>query len=344
MAGAADRADSRTMKEFRVSENESGQRFDKYLHRKLSDAPNSFLYKMLRKKNITLNGKKASGSELLQKGDLVALFLSDETIEKFGGQTKMDGISQEYLEAYELLQPKMGSKCVLYENSDFLAVRKPAGILSQKSVPRDVSVNEWLIGYLLKSGFVTEKSLGEFKPSVCSRLDRNTGGIVLCGKTLRGSQMLTKVLRDRTIHKYYQAVVEGKVTKKDVIEGYLAKDHKSNKVTFSNRKVEGGSYSKTVYRPMKEGKFCTLLELELITGKTHQLRAHLSHIGHPIVGDPKYGDREKEASLRRRFGLRGQLLWCWRIEFPKENEQLKGAERGLIIECLPPAVYRDVLE
>ena len=150
------------MREWTVKREEKEQRFNKYLQRKLPDAPSSFLYKMLRKKNITLNGKKASGSELLQEGDLVTLFLSDETIGKFGGAAGSvlpgDNTGQdlpdtgEYTRAFKQLQGRIGRDGILYEDDHLLAVRKPAGLLSQKSSDTDLSVNEWLVGYLLDKG------------------------------------------------------------------------------------------------------------------------------------------------------------------------------------------------
>ncbi len=330
------------MRQLTVHGDESGQRFDKYLRRKLQEAPTSFLYKMLRKKNITLNGKKASGSELLKEGDLVALFLSDETLEKFGAGQESLPDTEEYISAYKLLSPKMGRDVILYENQDFAALRKPTGVLSQKAEPRDVSVNEWFIGYLLQRGSISKRSLAEFKPSVCSRLDRNTGGIILCGKTLRGSRMLTQMLRDRTMNKFYQAVVAGKMEGRDTIEGYLLKDQRTNKVSFSRNKVDGASYSKTRYNVVYTGNKYSLVELELITGKTHQLRAHLAHIGHPIAGDPKYGMMEDRDTIRKKYHVRSQLLWCCKVVFPKTLEELSETERGLIIECPVPAVYREL--
>ena len=218
------------MREWTVRREEKEQRFNKYLQRKLPGAPSSFLYKMLRKKNITLNGKKASGSELLQEGDLVTLFLSDETIGKFGGTgsgtflkedtaPEHDGTS-EFERAYRQLRGRIGEEGILYEDDHLLAVRKPVGILSQKASDSDVSMNEWLVGYLLEKGAVNVQSLKAFRPSVCNRLDRNTGGILICSKSLAGARKAGELLRNRTLHKYYRAVVLGTVSKGGRIEGF----------------------------------------------------------------------------------------------------------------------------
>lgn len=348
------------MQTLTVDRTERDQRFNKYLQRKLPDAPSSFIYKMLRKKNITLNGKKASGSELLQEGDLVTLFLSDETYEKFGGKTagaapgehkdEEDG----YLEAYRELNGRIGRSGILYEDEHILAVKKPVGILSQKASDTERSMNEWLVGYLLNEGKTDMSCVKEFRPSVCSRLDRNTGGILLCAKTLAGARMLTKMLRERTVRKYYQAAVLGSVRESGEIEGYLKKDKVTNTVSFvraprggralkDGAGQERGAYTRTTYRALKTGERFSLLEMELITGRTHQIRSHLSSIGHPILGDPKYGDPAVNRRLRDEYGLRGQMLWCSRVEFPDMGDAFEELS-GRVILCDPPALYSRIVE
>ena len=341
------------MREWTVRREEKEQRFNKYLQRKLPDAPSSFLYKMLRKKNITLNGKKASGSELLQEGDLVTLFLSDETIGKFGGTgsgtflkedttPEHDGTS-EFERAYRQLRGRIGEEGILYEDDHLLAVRKPVGILSQKASDSDVSMNEWLVGYLLEKGAVNVQSLKAFRPSVCNRLDRNTGGILICSKSLAGARKAGELLRNRTLHKYYRAVVLGTVSKGGRIEGYLKKDPVTNTVNFTKSGKEGADWTKTVYRPLITGKRCSLLEMELITGKTHQLRSHLAAMGHPILGDPKYGDLKENERIRSEYGLRGQMLWCCRIGFPRMSGDFAPLSEKVIV-CDPPQFYNEIAQ
>ena len=341
------------MREWTVRKGEKEQRFNKYLQRKLPDAPSSFLYKMLRKKNITLNGRKASGSELLQEGDLVTLFLSDETIGKFGGEerdtspedgrdTGLPGTG-EYTRAFMQLRGRIGRDGILYEDDHILAVRKPSGILSQKSSDSDLSMNEWLVGYLLEKGDVSAQSLKSFRPSVCNRLDRNTGGILICSKSLTGARKAAEILRNRTLHKYYQAVVLGTVSEAGRIEGYLRKDPVTNTVNFSKTGKDGGNWTKTVYRPLITGRRCSLLEMELVTGKTHQLRSHLAAMGHPILGDPKYGDLKVNDKIRSEYGIRGQMLWCSRIEFPRMDGEMAPLSEQKIL-CDPPRFYREIAE
>ena len=338
------------MREWTVKSEEKDQRFNKYLQRKLPGAPSSFLYKMLRKKNITLNGKKASGSELLLEGDLVTLFLSDDTIGKFGGETGTedrtktggcDDEMQEYVKAYRQIKGRIGDDGILYEDPDILIVRKPVGVLSQKAAEADRTMNEWLLGYLIEKGEADTSTLRSFKPSVCNRLDRNTGGILICSKSLTGARKIAELLRDRTLRKYYRAAVLGTVRKGGIIEGYLHKDEVTNTVNFTETAKGGGSWTRTVYEPVIPGDRYSLLEMELITGKTHQLRSHLAQMGHPILGDPKYGDRKVNEKIRSEFGLRGQMLWCCRVEFPRMDGDLAGLSEKVIF-CDPPRIYTEI--
>ena len=364
------------MRQWTVGSGEEDRRFNRYLQKKLPGAPSSFLYKMLRKKNITLNGKKASGSELLKGGDLVTFFLSDETIRGFGGSLPEDmppgrEVLSEYVNAYRQLRGRIGEGGILYEDANILAVRKPVGVLSQKASDQDRSMNEWFVGYLIEKGELTcdagNAFMSEYRPSVCNRLDRNTGGILLCAKTPAGAREMARLLRDRSLKKYYQAAVAGTVIKGGSIGGYLSKDSASNTVSFRNAEGEGqnsdaagvaaapagrlspdgqrsgGSWTRTIYRPLISGRKYSLLELELITGKTHQIRSHLASIGHPVLGDPKYGDLSLNGKIRSEYGVRGQMLWCCRVEFPEMNGAFADLSRRVIL-CDPPALYREICE
>ena len=293
------------MKEFIIEENEAGQRFDKYLAKLLREAPKSFFYKMLRKKNITLNGKKATGNEKLQKGDAVKLFLSDETFGKFAGNTQVE-------RAYCQLD-------IIYEDKDIVVINNPAGMLSQPADDGTPSLVEYLIGYLLQKGDLTEEQLQTFRPSVCNRLDRNTSGMVCAGKSLAGLQFLSEIFHDRTLHKYYLCLVKGKIEKKSHIKGWLHKDQKTNKVTVSREKIPDSLAIETGYRPLGNNGRVTLLEVELLTGRTHQIRAHLSSIEHPLLGDGKYGDRE----FNRQYtgeGVKYQLLHAYKLVIPQTGQ------------------------
>lgn len=328
------------MHQMTIKSEDAGQRLDKYLRKYLKEAQSSFLYRMLRKKNITLNAKKADGSEKLKEGDVVTLFFSEETLEKFRGDIR----SQELLLAKEAkaAYQKLGSLEILFENEHILLVNKPAGVLSQKASPQDISLNEWLIGYLLSEKKRSIDSLGSFHPSICNRLDRNTSGIVICGKSLYGSQQMSKVLKERSLHKYYLLYVEGQMHGERQIEGYLSKDEKTNKVSISDQPLKDSARIVTAYKPLKVHRDVTLVEVELITGKTHQIRAHLASIGFPLVGDPKYGNRLLNEKRKKQYGISHQLLHAYRVVFPELSEKLTDVS-GLEIKAPLPELFR-VLE
>ncbi|MBO5111935.1 MAG: RluA family pseudouridine synthase [Lachnospiraceae bacterium] len=322
------------MYQFTINSNEAGQRFDKYLHKLLPKAPASFFYKMLRKKNIVLNGKKAEGREKLSIGDEISLFLSEETFLSFQDSLQKES---EFIKAYQTLKDIQ----IVFENQNMLIVNKPSGILTQKSKDSDLSLNEWLIGYLLFSNAITRESLRTFKPSVCNRLDRNTSGLVLCSKTLKGSQRLSMLIRERKVHKFYRLFVKGSVEKEELLKGYLVKNELTNKVIISETPIEQGAYIKTRFYPVQKLSDMTYLEVELITGKTHQIRAHMASVGHPILMDYKYGDHKFNEKYKDRFPAQGQLLHAYRLEFSKEESLLEGAGPVFIAE--EPSVFQKLL-
>lgn len=295
------------MQSIRVTKNEASQRLDKLLAKYLNKAPKSFLYKMLRKKNITLNGKKADGTEKLVENDEIKLFLADETIAKFSEL---------------LIEETKEDIQILYEDDNILLINKAVGMLSQKAEKTDVSLVECIITYLLENNQLTKEQLRSFKPSICNRLDRNTSGLVVAGKSLIGLQTMAELFKDRTIDKYYHCIVKGNVENKQIINGYLNKDEKTNKVTITDKPIEGAEPIVTEYEPLKSNGEYTLLEVKLITGKTHQIRAHLQSIGHPIIGDYKYGNRTVNEQMKKTYQLENQLLHAYRVHFPKLEGQL----------------------
>lgn len=328
------------MKEIIVNGNQANQRFDKLLKKLLPNATTSFIYKMLRKKNIVLNGKRAEGNEILKLNDQIKIFLADETYEKFsqGGVVEDKNVTTEYAEAFN----KIKNVEVIFENEDIVILNKPCNILTQKAKPEDQSLNEWLIGYLLNNNKISNDELKTFHPSVANRLDRNTSGLVLCGCSLRGSQYLSKILKDRTINKKYLTICKGKITESKLITGYLYKNEKNNKVTILKEKGQSSEadYIETEYRPIKSNDNYTLLEVHLITGKTHQIRAHLASIGHPIIGDAKYGNEKINSKMFSLFKLKYQLLHAYKLEFPtldKKNDNEK--QYADMIESLAGLVF-----
>ena len=314
------------MQKIIVSPNEAGQRLDKLLAKHLSEAPKSFFYKMLRKKNIKLNGARAQGNEKLKAGDEITLFLAEETIQKFSG--KKETIQNEFLRLKEQKTPFQ----VLYEDSEVLLVGKPSGMLSQKAKPQDISLNEYVIAYMLKSGSLSLEELKSFKPGICNRLDRNTSGLVAAGKTLRALQQLGEMFRLRTMKKYYLTIVNGELTKETHIHGWLVKDEQTNKVRISQTEEPRMQEIETAYRPLAFGDHMTLLEVHLLTGRTHQIRAHLASVGHPLAGDPKYGDPTWNRFLADNYGITRQLLHAYSITFADGRQFM--AEEPAIFETL----------
>ena len=307
------------MREVLIGKNEVDKRLDGFLKSYFPNASMGFIYKMLRKKNITLNGKKASGTEKLHQGDKIAVFFSDETFEKFKGKSIAASGNKREFKALE----KLGNIEIIYEDSNILLVNKPAGVLSQKSTNKDLSLNDWLIEYLLNKGEISEAELETYKPSICNRLDRNTSGIVICAKSLAGARVMNQMLKDRTLDKYYRTIVSGKMDKEYKLSGFLYKDEAKNKVFIKNEDPHDDRYSfiETLFKPLKysDKDNLTLLEVKLITGKTHQIRAHLSSQHLPIIGDVKYGGKKIG-------GLNYQLLHCYRISFPADNQMPAGFE------------------
>ena len=291
------------MREIVIEKNEAGQRLDKFLAKYMNEASKSFFYKMMRKKNITLNGKKCEGNEKLAEGDVVKLFLAEDTIEKFS--------------SVQVQEVKKVDLDILYEDDEIILVNKPAGMLSQKAKETDESLVEYLIDYLLGSGKLTESGLRAFRPSVCNRLDRNTSGIVAAGKSLAGLQMLSGVFKDRSIHKYYKCLVSGEIRDVKTVDGWLLKDPRTNQVKILSRADPEGEAKRIVtrYEPLAVTERLTLLKVTLLTGRSHQIRAHLSSMGHPILGDGKYGGGGT-LELERKYRLKGQLLHSYRLEFP----------------------------
>ena len=298
----------------------------------LKEAPLSFIYKMLRKKNIILNGKKADGHEILKTGDSVRIYFSDETINKFSGniEKKSDNnnllnnsdISFEIndyslkndidsfeknnnlLKRFNFYYKKNVKDLILFETEDFLIFNKPAGLLSQKACKTDLSANELLRDYLLQSGKLHQETLSYFHPSICNRLDRNTSGILLYGKTPNGSRYLNEKIKNGEIEKFYLAGVQGYFSKSGIYHNYILKDSKNNiSKVISPSEYENSNDKNSFQQIYTEYKLLSvnstgaeksLVEIHLHTGKSHQIRAELSYLGNPVIGDPKYGIKRND--------------------------------------------------
>lgn len=314
------------MQQIIIEKNQSGQRFDKFLFKYFKDATSGFIYKMLRKKNITLNNKKSDGKEKLKENDIVKIFMADETIEKFRG-------------LFQIELPEPINLDIVYEDENVIFINKRTGMLSQKSKENDVSLNEYVISYLVNEGKLSIEDLKTFKPSVCNRLDRNTSGLIVAGKSLQGLQDMSKMFKERTLHKYYLAVVVGTINEPMKITGYLKKNNKTNKVIITNK--TDGEYIETYYEPVKVLDDVTLLKVQLITGKTHQIRAHLSSINHPIIGDYKYGKKEINDIYKKKHGIENQMLHSYQLTFETINGELGNLSNKTFI-AKPPKEFAEI--
>lgn len=315
------------MKQFTINKFEAGQRFDKYLAKRLPNASKSFIYKMLRKKNITLNEKKATGNEKTVLGDIVKIYFADETFDKFcaissesdkNNKVKTNNTASK-VESYESIinRCKGYNLNVLYEDDDILLINKPTGMLSQRAEKDDISLVDYVTAYLLDTKALTLDDLETFHPGICNRLDRNTSGIVVAGKSLKGLQEMTKAFKERTLHKYYICIVSGCIKERKLIDGFLLKDEKNNKVTIyeaSQPHSDDALPIKTEYIPVCQGKDITLLKVNLITGRSHQIRAHLASIGHPLIGDKKYG--KADCMLSKKYHIKSQMLHNYELIIP----------------------------
>ncbi|MDR2899747.1 MAG: RluA family pseudouridine synthase [Clostridiales bacterium] len=280
------------MRGIEIGTAQEGQRLDKYLMKYLNEAPKGFIYKMLRKKNIKLNGTKATGNEILSDGDRLEIFLSDDTVDKFTSEKSVN------LSA--------GGLDILYEDENIIAVNKDAGILTHAASPTDNdTMTHRLFKYLYEKDEVLISRESVFTPAFCNRLDRNTSGIIIGGKTQDALRQLSLAIREKKIRRFYQAIVSGEIYDGDRLEGFYRKDNVSNTAYILENAQTGDEKDVALtYKPVITKNGHTLLEIELLTGRSHQIRAQLSYMGNPILGDLKYGN------TYNKFGLKRPMLHC----------------------------------
>ena len=311
------------MREYIINDKNEGQRLDKYIFRILPKAQASLIYKSFRKKNIVLNNKKCDGKELLKNGDSIKIYMSDDTIDLFSDNksTKSENVANNtknysgnnaYYSALEKAYEKMPD--IIYEDEDIILVNKPAGMLSQKAKDEDISLNEICLSYMKnkKDGNLHDNN---FTPSICNRLDRNTCGIILFAKNYKAARMLGQALKDRTICKYYICICKGKIENEISLNGSLIKDERNNKVSIDLNDKDGKIHTHII--PLCSNDDISILKIHLITGKTHQIRAHLASINHPIIGDYKYGNRAFNDIYKKKFGISHQMLCAYKVIMPK---------------------------
>lgn len=290
------------MKIIEIDKNSENQRLDKFLLKYFNKAGKSFIYKMLRKKRIKYNGGKASGSEILKSGDLLQMYLAEETINSF-------------MEAKEIQKVEQNFQ-IVYEDENIIICNKPEGVSVQRdSDNKENSLNDQLLYYLYEKGEYIPQKDSVFTPSICNRLDRNTSGIVLFGKNLKAVQALNKIIKERKIDKFYLTILKGVIDESGVIEAYHLKNSENNKVEIFKDYRDGSKKIITKYKRIAENGKYSLSEVDLITGKAHQIRAGFKFIGFSIIGDRKYGDREVNSFFKGKYGLENQFLHSYKIVF-----------------------------
>ena len=300
------------MQQLTIGKNDAGQRLDKFLTKNLPNLPQSLLYKYIRKKRIKVNGKRAEISTRLHEGDVLDLYINDEFFEK-------PEPTYDFLHAGTNLN-------ILFEDKNVLVLDKPVGLLAH---PDDREYVDTLIGrvkrYLYEKGEYDPEAEQSFTPALVNRIDRNTGGIVLAAKNAEALRVLNQKMKDREIHKFYLCAVHGTPKpSQGLLKGYLWKDEKKNRVYVYKDFKPGSKTIETKYRVLKSAENMSLVEVELLTGRTHQIRAHFASIGCPLVGDGKYGNNQNN---RKQGGRRKQFLYSYKTVFDFTTDA--GALEGL---------------
>lgn len=288
------------MKSFTIKSNDSDQRLDKFIKKSVPNLPQSLMYKYIRTKRIKVNSKRAEISTRLHVGDTVDMYINDEF---FAPSEK----HYDFMKASKSLD-------IIYEDENILLLNKKQGVLCH---PDDREYIDTLIGrvkrYLYEKGEYDPDTENSFVPSLVNRIDRNTGGIVIAAKNAESLRILNEKMKLRELHKYYLCVTVGTPKKKSaILGGYLVKDEKSNTVTVSKKASEGAKSIKTKYRVLESIDGLSLVEIELLTGRTHQIRAHMASIGCPLLGDGKYG---RNRDNKKFGGYKKQMLYSYKLKF-----------------------------
>lgn len=293
------------MKEFVINKNDSGQRLDKYISKSVPLLPQSLMYKYIRSKRIKINGKRSEISYRLQENDVVSMYINDEFFEQV--KPKYD-----FLNAGKSLK-------IVYEDDNIILIDKPTGLLSHpdESNYTDTAITR-VKRYLYEKGEYKPEEENSFAPALVNRIDRNTSGIIIGAKNAESLRILNEKLKNREMHKLYLCVVIGKLQQESgVIEGYLEKNEKQNKVYVSDKGNDRTKYISTKYRVLGYKNGLSLLEVELLTGRTHQIRAHFSYLGHPLLGDGKYGTNAQNKNFG---GYKKQFLYSYKLKFDFQRD------------------------
>lgn len=289
------------MREITVNKNDAGQRLDKFIQKKFKTMPMPLMYRYIRQKKIKLNGKRAEVNTMLCEGDVIKLFISEEFFSENAAQ-----------HAFMKLTPRLG---IVYEDENVLLVEKRSGMIvhSDDEQESDTLIDH-IKAYLYKNGQWDPNAENTFAPSLCNRIDRNTGGIVIAAKNAQTLRIINEKIRNNEITKKYLCAAHGIFEKKTgTLKGWLVKDSKNNTVKVYEKKpnIREAKEIITKYRVLEEKNGLSLCEVELVTGRTHQIRAHFSSIGHPLLGDGKYGVNRED----KKKGYKYQALYSYHLTF-----------------------------
>ena len=289
------------MKSFKISKNDANQRLDKFISKAVPNLPGSLMYKYIRTKRIKVNSKRAQISTRLNEGDAVDTYINDEFFSKSEHRYDFSGASKNI--------------DIIYEDENIILADKKAGLLCH---PDDKEYIDNLIArikrYLYEKGEYDPDSENSFTPALVNRIDRNTGGIVIAAKNAQSLKILNAQMKERNLKKTYLCVVHGVMERKNgTLEGWLLKDEKKNKVKIYKQNVPGSKEIRTRYSVIENDyqNNLSLVEVDLLTGRTHQIRAHFASIGHPLLGDGKYGTNE----LNKKLGYKKQFLYSYKLKF-----------------------------
>ena len=288
------------MIEIVIERNDSNQRLDRFLKKFFKKASLSQIYKIIRK-DLKVNGKRGKENTIVNEGDKLSFYLKDEVFDSLREQKKVIKVTKQFK--------------VIYEDDDMIIVSKPFGLLTHgDSREKKNHLANQVINYLISTEEYIPAKERTFAPSPVNRLDRNTTGMVIFGKNADALKKLNKMIKDRDlISKYYLTIVAGEMKNPIELKGTLEKDSKTNTVTVRDEDAALGKQIETIARPIKVKNGYTLVEVELVTGRTHQIRAHLSHHGFPIIGDVKYGNPKVNKIIKNKYGLTTQLLHAYKL-------------------------------